>query len=71
MTSAFAAAVPKIAARDNQVFHGLFSDPDRTGPVATVVSQLWGVPNSGGDSGQPPSGGALRNLFSDDGTRGT
>jgi hypothetical protein len=71
MTSAFAAAVPKLAARDNQVFHGLFSDPDRTGPVSTVVSQLWGVPNSGSSGGPPPSGGALLNLFTDDGSRGT
>ena len=71
MTSAFAAAIPKMAAGDNQVFHGLFSDPDRTGPVASVVSQLWGVPSSGGDSGPPPSGAALLNLFSDDGSRGT
>jgi hypothetical protein len=71
MTSAFAAAIPKLAAQDHQVFHGLFSDPDRTGPVATVVSQLWGAPNAGGDSGPPPSGGALLNLFSDDGARGT
>jgi hypothetical protein len=73
MTSAFAAAIPKAAARDNQVFHGLFSDPDRTGPVATVVSQLWGVPNTdtGGNNGPPPSGGALLDLFKDDGSRGT
>ncbi|MFZ0422025.1 MAG: transglycosylase SLT domain-containing protein [Xanthobacteraceae bacterium] len=70
MTSAFAAAIPKMAAADSQVFHGLFSDPDRTGPVASVVSQLWGVPGSGG-SGPPPSGSALLNLFSDDGSRGT
>jgi hypothetical protein len=71
MTSAFAAAIPKMAASDNQMFHGLFSDPDRTGPVATVVSQLWGMPSPGGDRGPPPSGGALLNLFSDDGSRGT
>ena len=71
MTSAFAAAIPKMAAADSQVFHGLFSDPDRTGPVASVVSQLWGVPGSGGGGGPPPSGSALLNLFSDDGSRGT
>jgi hypothetical protein len=71
MTSAFAAAIPKMAASDNQVFHGLFSDPDRTGPVATVVSQLWGVPGSSGNGNPPPSGGALLNLFTDDGSRGT
>ena len=29
--------------QENEIFHGLFQDPGRTGPVAAVVSQLWGV----------------------------
>jgi hypothetical protein len=73
MTSAFAAATPKAAVRDNQVFHGLFSDPDRTGPIAAVVSQLWGVSNtpSGGNSNAALPGGAMLDLFKDNGERGT
>jgi hypothetical protein len=67
MTSAFAAAAPMRAGQDSEVFHGLFQDPGRSGPVAAVVSQLWGLPNpaaSAGDAGVPPSGG-MRELFSD------
>jgi len=73
MTSAFAAAVPKRASADNDVFHGLFSDPGRNTPVAAVVSQLWGVANagSGGNGANAPSAGALLDLFKDDGSRGT
>ncbi len=78
MTSAFAAAAPQRQdrqhANDGDVFHGLFQDPDRTAPVAAVVSQLWGVPSvpSGAkDPAAPGSGGsALGNLFSDP-VRGT
>jgi hypothetical protein len=61
MTSAFADAVPKRAAQDNQIFHGLFSDPGRSSPVAEVVSQLWGVSNT-----TPGASGGLRDLFKDD-----
>jgi hypothetical protein len=72
MTSAFAAAIPKRAAGDTAVFHGLFSDPDRTGPVSTVVSQLWGVVGTAKGGGQPsPSSGMMLDLFRDGGTRGT
>ncbi|HTV36501.1 MAG TPA: transglycosylase SLT domain-containing protein [Xanthobacteraceae bacterium] len=48
ITSAFAAAAPSAvpsAQQDNQIFHGLFADDGRGGPVASVVSQLWTVPN--------------------------
>jgi len=61
MTNAFATAVPAPAAHDNQVFHGLFQDPDRTAPVAAMVSQLWGVPN--GASAQ--QGASMFDLFKD------
>ena len=67
MTSAFAAAVPSRAAQENQIFHNLFADPDRSGPVAEVVSQLWGVasaaPGATGTSAAPS--GDLRDLFKD------
>jgi hypothetical protein len=73
MTSAFAAAAPKSAARDHQVFHGLFSDPDRSSPIAAVVSQLWTTPNlpPGADAGTALPGGGMRDLFKDNGERGT
>jgi hypothetical protein len=60
MTNAFADAAPKRVAQENQIFHGLFSDPGR-GPVAEVVSQLWGVSNAA------PLGvsGAMHDLFKD------
>jgi hypothetical protein len=62
MTSAFADAVPKRVEQENRIFHGLFSDPGRSGPVAEVVSQLWGVSNTA------PLGvsGAMHDLFKDD-----
>ena len=70
MTSAFAAAAPlPRVAEENEIFHGLFSDPGRNAPVAAVVSQLWGAgagpsPDaSGGDTA--PSGGMMRDLFKD------
>jgi len=74
MTSAFAAAAPAPhAERENDIFHGLFSDPDRNGPVAAVVSQLWGVgnapPQASTDGNATPSGGTLLDLFKD-GRRG-
>lgn len=69
IANAFAAAVPKRAAEDTQVFHGLFADSNRAGPVAPVVSALWGVPTpAAGANGQPAakasSGGTL-DLFKD------
>jgi len=62
MTSAFAEAAPKRVQQENQIFHGLFADPGRSGPVAEVVSQLWGVSNAA------PLGasGAMHDLFKDD-----
>jgi len=73
MTSAFAAAAPERAPQDNAMFHGLFSDPGRTGPVAEVVSQLWGVagPASGANGTSTPSASAMLDLFKDNGERGT
>jgi hypothetical protein len=76
ITQAFADAAPpappapKPAGRDNQVFHGLFQDTDRAGPVAAVVSELWGVPNPAASRDMtpmptPPSGGNMFDLFKD------
>jgi hypothetical protein len=63
MTNAFAAAAPQVAAQDKDVFHGLFSDPGRSTPVAAVVSQLWGASGLTGT----PSAGAMMDLFKDNG----
>jgi hypothetical protein len=82
ITSAFAAAAPAPievpapapvssaqAAAENQLFHGLFQDTDRTAPVAAVVSQLWTTPNvpldADSDSGERPRQGGMRDLFRD------
>ena len=46
IANAFAAATPPRPARDEQVFHGLFADRNRTAPLAPVVSALWGVPSA-------------------------
>jgi hypothetical protein len=70
MTNAFAAAAPSLRAQDNEIFHGLFQDPGRTGPIAAVVSQLWGVSGPAGANGTPSSG-AMLDLFKDSGDRGT
>ena len=72
MTSAFAAAAPARVEQENEIFHGLFQDPGRTGPVAAVVSQLWGVSNApSGANGTPaPSSGMMLDLFKDN-ERGT
>jgi Transglycosylase SLT domain len=64
MTNAFASAIPISRQHDNQVFHGLFQDPDRTGPVAAVVSELWGVPN-----GSQQGGASMFDLFKDSGEK--
>jgi hypothetical protein len=72
MTTAFAAPAPAPAAQQSDIFHGLFSDPGRSGPVAAVVSQLWGVANTpAGMSGTPAA--SMLDLFRDDGDdeRGT
>jgi hypothetical protein len=65
MTNAFATAAPQAAALDKDVFHGLFSDPGRSTPVAAVVSQLWGA--SGLTGTTAPSSGAMMDLFKDNG----
>jgi Transglycosylase SLT domain len=67
MTSAFADANRGPAQQDEEIFHGLFQDPGRTGPVAAVVSQLWGVSNTpAGANGTPaPSAATLLDLFKD------
>jgi hypothetical protein len=72
MTSAFAAAAPARVEQENEIFHGLFQDPGRTGPVAAVVSQLWGVSTApSGANGTPaPSSGMMLDLFKDN-ERGT
>ena len=69
MTNAFAAAAPQVAAQDKDVFHGLFSDPGRSTPVAAVVSQLWGA--SGLTGTTAPSAGAMIDLFKDNGEHNT
>jgi len=73
--SAYAAPNPArvAAAQNNEIFHGLFSDPGRNTPVSAVVSQLWGVANTpAGITGAAPAGSML-GLFKDDGEeeRGT
>jgi hypothetical protein len=69
ITRAFEAAVPPSApvAPDRQLFHGLFSDPGRNAPVASAVSELWGVPNpgSGAGSGDAAVPGSMLDLFKD------
>jgi hypothetical protein len=67
MTNVFADAAPSLRAQDSEIFHGLFQDPGRTGPIAAVVSQLWGVSGTNGT----PSSGAMLDLFKDSGDRGT
>jgi hypothetical protein len=64
-----AANTPARAVAENQMFHGLFQDTDRTAPVAAVVSQLWSVPigtplANGGATHRSNSGNAL-DLFKD------
>ena len=65
MTSAFAEANQPHAPLEDEMFHGLFEDPGRTGPVATVVSQLWGVANApaGAADSTAPTAAMLRDLF--------
>jgi hypothetical protein len=58
VTNALAAAMPQRTAANSEVFHSLFSDPGRTTPVASLVSQLW-------VTGASP--GAMSDLFKDDG----
>jgi hypothetical protein len=70
MTNAFAAAAPPARVeQQSDIFHGLFSDPGRTAPVAAVVSQLWGVANApaaaGANNGTAPSAGMMLDLFKD------
>jgi hypothetical protein len=67
MTSAYANANRTAVQQDSEIFHGLFQDPGRTGPVAAVVSQLWGVSNApaGADGTSAPSAATLLDLFKD------
>ncbi len=67
MTTAFADANRAPVQQDHEIFHGLFQDSGRTGPVAAVVSQLWGVSNTpAGPDGTPaPSAATLLDLFKD------
>ena len=60
-----AAAVPTPVRHDGQVFHGLFQDSERTGPVAPVVSALWGVPNATPGADAAPAGANMFDLFKD------
>ncbi len=67
MTSAFADANQTHPPLEDEIFHGLFQDPGRTGPIAAVVSQLWGVSNTpaGADGTSAPSAATLLDLFKD------
>jgi hypothetical protein len=65
MTSAFADANQPHAPLEDEIFHGLFQDPGRAGPVAAVVSQLWGVANTPPGGAGTPSAATLRDLFKD------
>ncbi|MGC1250448.1 MAG: transglycosylase SLT domain-containing protein, partial [Xanthobacteraceae bacterium] len=64
MTSAFADANQTHPPLEDEIFHGLFQDSGRTGPVAAVVSQLWGVSNTPASAGgtATPSAATLLNL---------
>ncbi|HYA06707.1 MAG TPA: transglycosylase SLT domain-containing protein [Xanthobacteraceae bacterium] len=68
MTNAFAAAVPAPARQGNEMFHGLFVDPGRSGPVAEVVSQLWGAgnPAPGASASSAAAPGIMHDLFKND-----
>ena len=68
MTNAFAAAVPAPARQGNEMFHGLFVDPGRSGPVAEVVSQLWGAGNPAPAASASPAAapGIMHDLFKND-----
>ncbi len=69
IADAFATAVPTLKVGDNQVFHGLFADPNRAAPLAPVVSALWGVPNAAtnrnGTAAQKPAANGMLDLFRD------
>jgi hypothetical protein len=69
IANAFAAATPPHPAHNEQVFHGLFADRDRTAPLAPVVSALWGVPSATANGAGAPapklSSGGMLNLFTD------
>jgi len=69
IAGAFAAAFPKAATGDGQVFHGLFQDPNRTAPVAPLVSALWNGPGAAssetGASAQQPKFNGMLDLFKD------
>jgi len=72
ITSAFASAASPRLQEENEIFHGLFSDPGRNGAVAAVVSQLWNSPNTpaGANGTSAPSAGMLIDMFKED-QRGT
>jgi hypothetical protein len=64
--AATVAAIPKRAADDHQIFHGLFQDPDHAGPVASLVSELWTTSAAiSGANAAPQSSAGLRDLFKD------
>lgn len=71
ITDAFASAGRRHhPAAGNQVFRGLFADPNRAAPLAPMVSALWGVPNPAPGATAVPapktaSGGGLLDLFKD------
>jgi hypothetical protein len=69
IAGAFAAAIPRATTGDGQVFHGLFQDPNRTTPVAPLVSALWngpGAASSGeGASTRPAKFNGMLDLFKD------
>jgi len=68
LANAFAAATAAPTRPQNEIFHGLFADPGRNGPVAEVVSQLWGVPATaaGGNRASAPASPMMHELFKDD-----
>jgi Transglycosylase SLT domain len=60
------APVPRHAAQDHQIFHGLFQDPDQGAPVASLVSELWTTSAAiSGVNSAPQSSAGLRDLFKD------
>jgi Transglycosylase SLT domain len=69
IAGAFAAAAAAPSADSTHVFRSLFGDPNRTAPLAPVVSALWGVPNpaASGPASTPPQrvANVLLDLFKD------
>src|SRR5579863_4019320 len=63
--AALAPAAVQSGRPQQQVFRGLFADASASGPLAPLVSALWGVPNANAALGSRAVPGGLLNLFKD------